>query len=179
MSDDLLPKAILVDLDGCLVDTSGLVKYVDKNHKDFVKEDLDAFHRESFNSPPRADIAAEWEKAARDGSAIIVLTGRPEKWRQETAWWLKRNDFNPSSMIMRQKGDKRPAAEFKREMLNSLREFYTITWACDDDPRVHAMYVEEGVSAMLVPGWPVYNGVPALPATHAPDDGEAMGLVAA
>lgn len=179
MSEIVRPKAVIFDVDGALCDTSSLVKYVDKHHKDFVKKDLDAFHRESAYCPPRGDVEVEWGQAKQDGAICIVLTGRPEKWRRETRWWLHGNDFRFDHLIHRRDGDKRPAAEYKREVLNNLREFYDIVWACDDDPRIHAMYEEEGVNAMLVPGWPVYNGVPALPATHAPDDGETMGLVSA
>lgn len=173
------PKAVIFDLDGCLVDTSSVVHFVDKTHKDFTKKDLDAFHRGSMNCPPNQFIADGWAKVKRDNAKCIVLTGRPEKWRQETAWWLMRNGFTPDQHIHRKDGDKRPAYVMKEEVLKELQEHYEIVYAYDDDPRVIAMYKRSEIPCYQVPGWPLLNGAPILPATEEKDDGEAMGLVAA
>ncbi|GAA1412045.1 hypothetical protein AUR04nite_00170 [Glutamicibacter uratoxydans] len=173
------PKAVIHDLDGALCDTSSVVHFVDKTHKDFTRKDLDAFHRGSMDCPPNQFLTEEWLKAKNDGVKCIVLTGRPEKWRRETTWWLMRNGFYADHHIHRMDGDKRPAYVVKEEVLLELQEHYEIVYAYDDDPRVIAMYERNEIPHYQVPGWPLLNGAPILPATEEKDDGEAMGLVAA
>lgn len=172
-------KAVIMDVDGCLCDTSSITHHVDKTHKDYVGKNLEAFHTESMSCPPRQDMEEAWRKAKRDGCVLIVLTGRPERWRTETSWWLLRNHFIADNQLHRPEGDKRPAWEFKQEVLLALREHYNIVHAYDDDPRVAAMYERNGQAHTLVPGWPTLKGEPILPATEEPDTGEGAGLVAA
>ena len=173
------PKAVIFDLDGCLCDTSSVVHHVDKTHKDFTKKNLRAFHEGSMNCPPNEFLAAEWARYKAEGILCLVMTGRPEEWRKETAWWLIRNGFNPDQHLHRKDGDKRPAHIVKEELLHKLQEHYEIVYAYDDDPRITAMYERNSIQHYLVPGWPVENGAPILPASEEPDNGEAMGLVAA
>lgn len=172
------PKAIIFDLDGALCDTSSVVHHVDKTHKDFIKKNLDAFHRGSMSCPPNPVLDTAWSEAKGKGIACLVLTGRPEVWRKETSWWLLRNGFKPDQHLHRIDGDKRPAYIMKEEVLHHLQEHYEIVYAYDDDPRIIDMYHRNNIDCHQVPGWPLLNGAPILPASEEPDGGEAMGLVA-
>lgn len=165
------PKAIIMDLDGCLCDTSSIVYLVDKTHENFTGKRLDEFHLRSMECPPRVDMSTAWFQAKHDGVKVIVLTGRPEKWRQETHWWLVRNAFSADQHLHRQPGDKRPAHVFKQEVLKGLQETYDIVHAYDDDPRVVAMYERNNVPRTLIPGWPVIDNEPVQPADF-PEAGE-------
>lgn len=171
------PKAIIFDLDGCLCDTSSIVHHVDKTHKDFTKKNLDAFHLGSMDCPPNRHLEEAWYKARRDGLKIIVMTGRPERWRLHTTWWLHANYFYPDQHLHRPDGDKRPAYVLKEELLHKLQEHYKIVYAYDDDPRIIAMYDRNGIPNYQVPGWTMRAGAPILPAAEEPDDGVSMGLV--
>lgn len=173
------PKAVIFDLDGALCDTSSIVHHVDKTHKDFTKKNLRAFHTESMDCPPNTFLASEWERYKAEGINCIVMTGRSEKWRTQTAWWLTRNGFKPDQHLHRVDGDKRPAYVVKEELLHALQVHYEIVYAYDDDPRIAAMYERNSIPHHLVPGWPAQDGEPILPLSEEPDDGDAMGLVAA
>lgn len=74
-----------------------------------------------------ADLATEHE--------IIWLTGRPSWLRSLTTDWLRAQDLPSDELHMRPRADYRPAAAFKLDVLNTLRD-RVVTIFVDDDSEV-------------------------------------------
>lgn len=146
MSD--LPEAIIADMDGTLVDVSGIRHLLDGPGR------FDAFHRESVNCPPHAWVvdAARTHHAA--GRAVLVVTARQARYRNLTAFWLAMHGVPSDAMWMRATNDGRPDYEVKREILAKIRQRYTVVRAYDDNPNVIRLWEQEQIPVTVVPGWP-------------------------
>lgn len=154
------PKAIIFDVDGTLCDVSSIRHYVDQTDPKFEgKKQFDRFHRESINCPPHDEVVDAFLDAKADGIACIVATGRTEKHRTATRWWLHNLELYPVTQLHRRDGDFRPDVQVKRDMLNFLRQHYDIIEVWDDNPHVIEMWRAEGLKVNVMPGWPVRDGV--------------------
>ena len=144
------PPAVLVDVDGTLVDVSAVRHHVANRPRNF-----DAFHRESAHCPPH-DMALRWVEEKYDtGHHILVVTARVGKWRDLTHGWLDRHLTRPhTELVMRADGDYRPDYEVKRDIHAVLAARYDIRAAIDDNPNVAVLWEELGIPVTVVPGWP-------------------------
>lgn len=118
IADDSLPPAWIVDVDGTLATKApgrGIYDYTR------VSEDL-----------PIAHTIEVVRKLAQD-SAIIILSGRDDDCRAETADWLRANGVPFTELHMRATGDKRPDFMVKHDFFNDqLRDRFRILGAFDD-----------------------------------------------
>jgi hypothetical protein len=98
-------------------------------------------------------IAAILQKV-RDLSAtsdIVLLTGRPENYREHTVAWLTKHDVPYTQLLMRRAGDHRPDYTAKEDLLRELpRE--RISLAIDDRAPVCEMYRRNGLEVLEVAG---------------------------
>lgn len=143
--------AIIVDVDGTLVDVSGIRHHVDPSNDG--KRDFHAFHRDSIDCPPVAwvvDLVREYD---RKGYPIVIVTGRSRKYERLTAMWLALHQVPSTEMYMRGRGDQRPDVEVKREILHGLRHRYRIGRAIDDNPAIIDLWRSEDIPVTTVPGW--------------------------
>ena len=67
---------------------------------------------------------------------VVYLSGRPEHCRQDTLDWFEKYDVPPGELILRRRGDYRPARVTKVETLDRLSERATVSVFVDDDPLV-------------------------------------------
>jgi len=83
---------------------------------------------------------------------LIILTGRPVRYAEQTINWLRKHGVAYKYMIMRNKGDLRSSAELKRQHVEWLIELYDvslleITSAFDDQQSVVDTYRSIGIPA--------------------------------
>lgn len=141
-----LPAAVIFDVDGTLGDVRSIRPLIET-------KGFHAFHAASIDCPPHPHVV-EAARTARDaGLAVLVVTGRAERWRRLTGMWLALHDVPSDGMWMRPDNDFRKDYLIKRQILRRLRQKYTITHAWDDNPGVLKLWAEEGIPTTVVPGW--------------------------
>jgi Leu/Phe-tRNA-protein transferase len=76
---------------------------------------------------------------------FVIITGRPEAFREKTEIWLAKQKLPaPRAIFMRT--DHRPSVEIKREQLHKLQMYqHKIEYAFDDRLDICEMYKREGV----------------------------------
>src|SRR5436190_19874400 len=101
--DGTIPrKVVLVDMDGTIADaTRRERKYLRSGKKDWP-----GFFRNMENDPPIDDVLSQVKELARDND-IIILTGRPEKYRRQTEQWLERHGVKCVRVLVRRHGETR------------------------------------------------------------------------
>jgi FMN phosphatase YigB (HAD superfamily) len=148
------PRAVIVDMDGTLVDVSAVRHHV---RKPKGEKDFDAFHAESIDCPPNPQALEFCERHHAEGKLILVVTARVHKWFYTSFFWLQENMTVPfEGPFMRQDNDFRPDVQIKREIFDDLIKKYDIVAACDDNPHVIGLWEEKGLAVEIVPGWEDY-----------------------
>jgi phosphoglycolate phosphatase-like HAD superfamily hydrolase len=138
--------AVIVDVDGTLCDVHGIRRLIDSNG-------FDAFHYASVNCPVHQWVVDKVRDYHRNGVAVLVVTGRSEKFRRLTSWYLAHNRIPSTGLWMRRNGDYRKDFVIKEEILRALRCKYNIIEAIDDNPAVIDLWEREGIPVTVVPGW--------------------------
>ncbi len=125
--------------------------------RDCVIFDLDGtFAHLGERSPYNASRAEEDElneavhfvyDAIRRGSpstAMILVTGRDERWRPETERWLARHDIAYDGLFMRPPGDRRKDTVVKREIYERhIVEHYTVRVVFEDRDQVVRLWRDD------------------------------------
>ena len=136
-------KIIVCDIDGTIADASHRVHHV----KGDGKKNWKGFFAEMDKDTPREDV---WEQVKADAVAndaqIILVSARPEDYREVTEQWLRDNKMTSHShLLMRRKGDKRPDTDVKGDIYKRYLEQYEIVKVFDDRPSVIRMWQEHGL----------------------------------
>lgn len=147
---NILPKTIIFDMDGTLVDVSSIRHHVEGGS---TRKNFDAFHRESVNCPPIPWVLEHALMAKADGFKVIQVTARSEKYRSSTSWWIADHKVPSDGLYMRADGDYRPDYEVKRDILDRLLLRYDVRKAFDDNPSIIRLWAELGIPCVVVPGW--------------------------
>lgn len=150
------PSAIIVDMDGTLVDVSSIRYHVRGGRNpdgSYKKKDFTAFHEESVNCPPILRTVSMVDSLRMQGYKIIIVTARSKKFYPQTAWWLAENEIEHHAIYMRADGDYRPDYEVKKDLLVRIRNWWEPVHAFDDNPNVVRLWVEEGIPTTVIPGW--------------------------
>ena len=125
------PAAVVLDLDGVLADTRHRMHFLAKRPKDW-----DGFFAAAVRDPAYAEGLALARAAVGQGRAVVYLSGRPERTRDDTLAWLRRHDAPAGEVLLRPEGDRRPARAVKLAELRRLRRRYRLDVLVDDDPEV-------------------------------------------
>lgn len=80
---------------------------------------------------------------------VVWLSGRPERLRTVTRYWLEHHGLPAGELLLRPEGDHRPAALFKLTEVHRLAASRTIAAMLDDDPRVVEVIRAAGFPVML------------------------------
>lgn len=124
-------RAVIWDLDGTLADDRARAHFVEV--AEGKKRDWESYFDAIEEDPPIAASIAILHALRSSGFRIIYLTGRPEYTRGRTERWLKANGLDEyDQLLMRPNGERRPAGEFKVEVLDGLRDRYEIVCAFED-----------------------------------------------
>jgi FMN phosphatase YigB (HAD superfamily) len=141
-----MKKAIIVDLDGTLSDSSWRERWIEGPKKDY-----DRFSLESQYDEPNPEALKIVQKAIDKDVVPIFLTGRSEKFRDLTKAWLTKQlpAMHEYELIMRPNKDFRPAPTFKKDMYNKkLKDKYEIVVALDDDSDIILMWKSLGITTI-------------------------------
>ena len=134
------PLAV-VDVDGVVADVRHRLHHIESRPKDWA-----AFFAAADADPPLAEGVAR-VRTLLDDHDVVYLTGRPDHLRRVTQEWLERHGIPGTKLVMRRRGDYRPARVTKAEELARLARTRTVAVVVDDDPEV--------VEALRAGGWPV------------------------
>lgn len=134
------PLAV-VDIDGVVADVRHRLHHVESRPKDWA-----SFFASAESDPPLAEGVAR-VRALLETHDVVYLTGRPDHLRRVTSDWLARHGISGSQLVMRRRGDYRPARVTKAEEIKRLARGREVTIVLDDDPEV--------CSALRAAGWPV------------------------
>ena len=108
------------------------------------KKDWDAFHSACvFDSPIKPTIKVL--NALSYNTAIVLLTGRNEKYRKQTENWLKTQSIVPDCLLMRKDDDFRPDWQVKSDVFDDIEKNFKILGAFDDNKEVLRMLNLRGI----------------------------------
>lgn len=139
-------RVVVVDLDGTIADASRRERqFLQGTNKDWI-----GFFRDMENDPPIAKVL-DRVKELQKRYEVVALTGRPEKYRKESARWLEKMGVRCSTLLMRRGGDSRPDYEAKAELLDELiASGCEVALALDDREPVCAAYRARGVKVVHI-----------------------------
>ncbi|MFE9137813.1 AAA family ATPase [Streptomyces sp. NPDC007355] len=140
VADTSLPSAVMCDIDGTLALMDGRGPY------DFALCGTDR-----LNAPVRDGLMA-WRSLYRD--RIVLLSGRSEHFRVQTAAWLEHHAVPYDELWMRASGDSRRDDIVKSELFDAhVRHRFNVRVSLDDRDRVVALWRQLGI-----PTWQVNYG---------------------
>lgn len=138
-------RVIVVDMDGTIADASRReAKFLRRKKKDWP-----GFFRDMENDPPIKEVLQRVHELAGTHD-IVILTGRPEKYRLQTESWLKKHKIKPVEVLMRRSGDTRPDFEAKAALMKDLLERRDVVMALDDREPVCEKYGALGVRCVVI-----------------------------
>lgn len=142
-------KAIICDIDGCLLDTAHI-------HKDIKELGLEGLDKWRYFEMYANDIDVKFnhnlggllESLARNGYEIILSTARNENIKHRTILKLKSNLDCEFKLYMRASNDISPACEVKKKHLKQIQEEYIVEMAIDDEDANLDMFSKKGLFVM-------------------------------
>jgi phosphoglycolate phosphatase-like HAD superfamily hydrolase len=139
---DPRPYAV-IDIDGVLADVRHRLSYLATRPKDW-----DGFFAAAPQDPPLAEGLAVARHLAVDHQ-LVILSGRPERYRSATVTWLREHHLPTESLLLRRDGDRRPSRVTKIEALRNLSLTGDVAILVDDDPAVCAAAESAGFAVFL------------------------------
>lgn len=142
-------KAILFDIDGTLADNWHRQHLVQSDTPDWDKF-FDSMSQDAPNKP----VVELYELVkASDRYTIILVSGRPERYRGQTISWLDRHNITFNKLYMRPDGDRRPDFMVKKDMLDAIvGDGYEILFVIDDRTQTVKMWRENGIACLQCAG---------------------------
>ena len=119
-----------VDIDGVVADVRHRLHHLESRPKDW-----DGFFAAAQDDPVHEEGVALVDRLAQD-CEVVFLTGRPESLRADTQDWLHRHGMGGHRLLMRPRGDRRPARQVKLQLLRQLAHGRHVAVVVDDDPLV-------------------------------------------
>lgn len=136
---------LVVDIDGTCSDLTHRLHHIQGSKKDW-----DAFHDEVGNDASHADIRLiVW--ALRHAADIIYMSGRMERCRKDTVYWLAKHGFPTAKLYMRADGDFRQDYIVKSEWADRLGlSSDNVFCVLDDRQQVVDMWRSRGIRVLQV-----------------------------
>lgn len=140
---------IIVDIDGTLADLTHRLHFLEKR-------DYDGFYGALSKDKVKLNIVETVVNLGMlKSNRIILCSGRPDTYRQETSdWLLVEAGLTCEALYMRAAGDYRKDHIVKAELYDKmLADGYEPSLVIDDRPSVIAMWREKGLDVLQVVGW--------------------------
>lgn len=145
-----MEKNMVFDLDGTLADDVWrlhLITVIEENGK----KEWDKYHFEAQYDMPVRGISEAYRVFVSIGYRMIIVTGRPEKWKDQTVKWLKEQNLSYDDLLMRPDGDFTPAYKLKLQLLKQANITpENVILVFDNDERVVDAMNDEKYKAVLV-----------------------------
>lgn len=143
---DLFDKTemnIVFDIDGTLSNDDWRRKLSERD--ECGKVDWDKYHSEGKHDLPIYSLCAIYRAFAASGFGMILITGRPIKYKQATKLWLDENEIVYHNLFMRPENDYSSNDKLKLRLLseNGLTPSNVIS-VFDDNERVIALLRDYG-----------------------------------
>ena len=146
-------QAAIFDIDGTLSDSTHREHFLRGESKDWA-----AFFEAGEHDDPNALIVEELKACIRSGREIVLMTGRPEKYRTMTLNWLENHGIAYHALLMRPDRCFDKSRDLKGRWLSEMAETHEFVVAYDDEHSNVAEFAEAGIPAYLVKdGKPVYK----------------------
>lgn len=98
---------VVVDFDGTLIDVDGITH---------LWGEWDDFHSATFDCPPRLGII-ELVRRLQSICRVIVVTGKPERYRAKMLNWLSMQGIIPDALLMRPDNSPLSDTELKPQLV--------------------------------------------------------------
>jgi len=139
--------AVVCDLDGTVCDVQTIRYLVDGTLR---TRNFAAFHDRSLDCPPNLAVKRMLELSRNLGYAILMVTGRQERWSFLTALWMEENDIAYDELYMRRNSDTRPDAQVKSSILQSLSGRYSVSLAIDDSASTLPVWINAKIPTVAI-----------------------------
>lgn len=133
----------VVDIDGVLADAGHRQHHVDRAPKDW-----DAFFAAVGDDAP-IDAGLAMLEELSTHHEVVLLSGRPERTRQDTEAWLVRQGVGVERLVLRPDTDRRTAAIFKADAIRAIGAPADVAVVVDDDESVVETLTRMGYSTRL------------------------------
>jgi hypothetical protein len=145
---------VFCDIDGTISDPTHRKHYVECPR---AEQDWDAFYSpDRVMADPPINVGLGLARLISTADEFYFLTGRPERLRQATIWWLtKYFDLGSIALLMRADGDRRKAFIYKNEMIEDRRRNDRSLIFVDDDIRNESIYAKFGMFLKAPECWSV------------------------
>ena len=137
-----MKKAIIVDIDGCMLDDREILKYIPENIED--REGWTEFHKHLWNCKP---IGYMFDIVNNYKHTVIFMTAREhlQSVRQMTHNSLYGVEKN-YMLLMRPAGNLKDSHEVKKELYNDyIKNDYMVEYAIDDNQANIDMWQSLGI----------------------------------
>ena len=147
-----MKDTIICDLDGTLADCEHRVHHVQSKPKNW-----DAFYagiKDDRANYPVLNLLHTYLSAEIE-YGLIFCSGRPERCRDDTEYWLHQQGFHrghkaPYSLFMRQDGDFRADHIVKQDILDAHIDKERVLFVLDDRQQVVDMWRRNGLTCFQV-----------------------------
>jgi beta-phosphoglucomutase-like phosphatase (HAD superfamily) len=120
-----------------------------------VEKQWDAFHDAMADAPLIAPVAKLMRRLKDSGETIVICSGRPRGWAEQTIAWLRKHDLPFDGIYLRAEGqDEASDPDIKRRALSEMKADGLIPWLVIDDRSsvVEAWRAEGLVCLQCAPG---------------------------
>lgn len=146
-----LADAVICDVDGTLCDVRSVRHYVERPEGSTgFKPDFNRFHSESIECPPHHDVVNLLDRARTAGYAVIIVTGREERWSFLTSTWLSDWSIKYDELLMRRTKDNSPDSVVKAAIERDIATRYNARLAIDDRRDIIAVWQGAGIATAHV-----------------------------
>jgi len=140
-------EVVVFDIDGTLADVSERVHHVRRKPKNWT-----AFFAGIVQDKAIRSMVRLCNLLHDAGVRIVLCSGRPERYRPQTASWLAREGVRYDELRLRRDGDRRSDTIAKREMVADL-DRDRVLFIVEDRSSVVEMWRAEGfVCLQCAPG---------------------------
>ena len=139
-------KCVIFDIDGTISDQKNRLYLVKEKPKDW-----DKFFEESVNDEPLYFVKEIYDNFVKNqGYHIILMTGRPERYREITENWLEKYGFKYTKLLMRSNNSKIANVYMKEYMLKGILDKYDVVMAFEDNDKVIELFKKYNIPSLKV-----------------------------